>query len=294
MYWTVRIKKGTAVVFLAAVALFLAFWNWRGELYAGAQIAQAEKATGIPLPAVMYHGLLKDPDLQGKYVISPDVFEKDLQYLKGNGYTAVFIEDLIQYVQGEADLPEKPVLLTFDDGYYNNYYYAYPLAKQYEMKIIISPVGIHTDKCSETEDLHVTYSNITWENIREMASSGYVEFQNHTYNLHSNGNGERLGTKKLASETQAQYESILRTDLNKMQEKMQECLGKAPACFTYPFGAISSGEPELIREMGFQSTLTCESRLNYITRDPECLYDLGRFLRTSEMSSEEFFSSCFS
>ena len=77
--------------------------------------------------------------------------EQDFQYLKEQGYTAVLPDDLIAYANGEGQLPPKPILITFDDGYYNNYSYAFPLLKKYDMKAVISIVGNFTEQYSEKE-----------------------------------------------------------------------------------------------------------------------------------------------
>ena len=151
----------------------------------------------------MYHSLLKDEARHGKYVISPAEFENDLQYLKKHGYTTILMSDLIAYTQGK-ELPEKPVLLTFDDGYYNNYLYAFELAKQYQCKFVISPIGYYADQYTDTPDENAYYSHATWEELQEMAESGLVEVQNHSYNLHKS-DGSRLGVKKVSGETETQY-----------------------------------------------------------------------------------------
>ncbi len=287
MYIAFKLKRALAVLMIVCIAAAAVI---AGARFEDSFTAEAGSVEGIKLPVVMYHSLLKDPGLQGRYVISPDLFEEDLQYLRRNGYTAVGIEDLLRYVDGKASLPEKPILLTFDDGYYNNYYYAFPLAKQYGMKIVISPVGSYMDKAAEENDPHPTYSYITWEDMREMAQSGLVEFQNHTYDLHASKEG-RMGTKRKRGESEEEYRALLREDIGSMQDRMKEYLGEEPPCFTYPFGAVSEGEPEIIREMGFRCTLTCESRMNVVTKDPESLYDLGRYLRPPDQSSESFFAS---
>lgn len=242
----------------------------------------------VQLPIIMYHSMLKDPKLQGKYVISPDVFENDLKYLKENGYTGVNVQDLIDFTNGKKDLPEKPVMLTFDDGYFNSYYYAYPLAQSYNMKIVVAPVGAYTDQYSENQEEHVSYSYLTWERIKEMMKSGLVEFQNHTYDLHSAKQG-KIGVKRISGESDEVYQKRLTEDIMKLQKEMKEKTGYEPSCFVYPFGAKSEKTAEIIKKMGFRCTLTCESKVNKISRDPESLYELGRYLRTGQKSSAEFF-----
>ena len=79
------------------------------------------------VPIIMYHHILKDSSRQGKYVISPDEFEKDLLTLKEKGFTTVLIRDLVDYVYGSKELPEKPIVLTFDDGYESNHHYIIPI-----------------------------------------------------------------------------------------------------------------------------------------------------------------------
>jgi len=73
----------------------------------------------VKLTVLMYHFLYNN---SGEHFISPEEFERDLAYLKNNGYTTIGVSDLISFVYENKPLPKKPVMLTFDDGYYNNYY----------------------------------------------------------------------------------------------------------------------------------------------------------------------------
>ena len=74
----------------------------------------------VTLPIIMYHSILKDGARQGKYVVSPEVLARDLDALRARGCETVTVRDLIAYTRDGAPLPAKPVMLTFDDGYYNN------------------------------------------------------------------------------------------------------------------------------------------------------------------------------
>ena len=242
---------------------------------------------GVEIPIVMYHSVLKDEKYHGKYVISPAELENDILYLKKHGYTAILMEDLINYTKG-GELPEKPILLTFDDGYYNNYLYAFPLAKQYRVKFVISPIGRYADLYSGRDENNAYYSHATWEQLREMTGSGLVEVQNHSYDLHEQKGGA-LGVRQRQGESDGAYKQRISADINKAQGAFSANLGAAPSTFTYPFGAVSRSTPDIIRELGFSATLTCREQISTVSRDPRSLYGLGRFLRESGISSREFF-----
>ena len=283
MYKTIRIRKALAGAMAAVMAVAASGGLALGVIAAVQADAEAKVEDRIDLPIIMYHGLLKEEKRQGQFIISPNLFEQDLRYLQENGYTTVVIADLIAYVQDGKPLPEKPVMLTFDDGYYNNYLYAFPLLKQYNCKMVLSPIGRYTDEYTQNKDAHCS-----WDAVREMMASGLVEFQNHSYNLHSIDSG-RKGAKKKAVESLVDYRTLLVEDVMKMQTRMREETGYTPTAFVYPFGAVSSESLPILKELGFQATLICESHINAITRDPECLYGLGRYRRPAKTGSEAFF-----
>ena len=236
------------------------------------------------LPIIMYHSILKDKKLQNDYTISPTVFENDLKYLTKNGYTTVTVEDLINYVYHGKDLPDKCIMLTFDDGYYNNYYYAYPLLKKYKCKAVISPIASMTEKFTQTQDISVSYGHISDDDIKEMVKSGYVEIQNHSYDMHTLT--PRKGVSKKRSESADDYKNAITSDITKAQNYLENVTGKKPSCFVYPFGAKSDGTEEIVRELGFVCTLTCTEESNVITRDKESLFELGRYRRDGKESME--------
>lgn len=243
-----------------------------------------ESATVVIL---MYHSLLKDPARHGKYVVSPDLFESDLKYLKELGYSFVGIQELIDFVYSGAPLPKKSVVITFDDGYYNNYLYAYPLLEKYDAKMVISVIGKYTD-LYDGEKPNAYYSHVTWDMINEMLASGRVEIGNHTYSMHTNG--ERRGSKKIKGETDEHYSKILTEDIGKLQAEMFEHTGTYPSVYTYPFGAISNASFGIIADMGFLASLSCAEKPSTVTRGkPESLRCLGRFLRPTKISSADFF-----
>lgn len=251
--------------------------------------AKEDSKKQVQLPVLMYHGLLKDPSMQNDYVISPDLFESDLKYLKKKGYTAVTMTELIDFVEKGTPLPEKPVLLTFDDGYYNNYLYAYPLLQKYKTKAVLSIIGKQTDAFSKTDDNHATYSHVTWKQIQEMAASGLIEIQNHSYDSHET-NGGRKGVMKCSGESGKAYAAYLEKDLMKLQKKIRDVTGTAPNTFTYPFGAVSGSSTNILKDLGFKASLGCTQGINTIEKgDPDCLYQIKRYLRTPEKSSSAFF-----
>lgn len=82
----------------------------------------------------------------------------------------------------------------------------------------------------------------------------------------------------------AAYAELLRADLQRLQDELAEHTGRTPDTFAYPYGKYGDLTDTVLRDMGFQATLTCDWGVNHITRDPACLYRLGRICRSHNQS----------
>lgn len=251
--------------------------------------AETSNANEIQLPIIMYHSILKENKNNNKYIVSPKLFEEDLKYLKEQGYTPVFMKDVISFVEGKSKLPKKPIVITFDDGYYNNYYYAYPLLKKYNMKAVISVVGKMSDEFSNSNDKNPNYAHVTWDDILEMHLSGYWEIQNHSYDCHTYD--QRNGVSQVSNESDSHYKSFLTSDICHLQDKIAYVTGVAPNTFTYPFGAFNENTDTVLKDIGFKATLSCTEGVSTVKKgDPQCLYKLKRHLRPPDIPAKEFFT----
>lgn len=251
-------------------------------------VVSKKEMTETELPIIMYHSILSNPKKKTPYVISPGLLEEDLKYIKNAGYTPVFMKDVIDFAYDKGDLPEKPIVLTFDDGYYNNFHSAEPLLEKYDMKAVLSIVGEMTEKYSYDPDRNLSYSHVTWDDIFAMHMSGRWEIQNHSYSCHTYE--KRNGVSRLPKETYDEYEDFLMADLCHLQDKIAYVTGVTPNTFTYPFGAFTKDTDKVLKKIGFKATLSCAEGVSTIKKgEPECLYKLKRHLRPPNKSSEEFF-----
>jgi len=241
--------------------------------------------TGVVLPVIMYHSVLKDPKRTGRYVVTPERLRSDLAYLKKEGYVAVTGGDLVAYVQG-ADLPEKPVMITFDDGHYNNLRYALPILETLDMKAVVSVVGAYTEEYSRHPDPNPNYAYLSYDDISALAASGRFEIGNHSFDMHRQS--PRMGSDRKPGESQADYRAAFEADARRLQELLQEHCGFAPQIYAYPFGAVGEGTKQMLQELGFGCSLTCREKVNRIHRDPDSLFSLGRFNRPGDMTTEAF------
>ncbi len=247
--------------------------------------AAEAKQEGIPVSILMYHSILKDPQRAGMHVLSPDTLEQDMKYLKDHGYTTVSIQQLADYVYKDIPLPEKPVVLTFDDGYLNNLTYVLPLLEKYEMKATISIVGAYTEQAEKEDDENPNYAYLKKQRIAELAQSEWVEIGAHSYDMH--GQQERKGSAKNKGESTGQYQALFRADTERCLALLAEC-GIQAKVYAYPYGAISAESEPVLKDLGFCASLSCREKPNYITKDPDCLWQLGRYNRPSGVSTETF------
>ncbi len=260
------------VVFLLIFALLgISITKNLTEIYAVSSSKQA-----IRVPIIMYHQVINNRF--GKDVISPLEFESDLKFLQKSNYNTITMSDLIDYVYNDKELPQNPIILSFDDGYLSTYKYVYPLLKTYNMKIVLSIVGKSTDDFSKVHDENINYSHLTWTQINEMAESGLVEIQNHTYNMHKVING-RYGSGQKKNESLSQYEQMLTEDVTKFQSQTEHMTGIIPNTFTYPYGKYNNNSEQILKKLGYKATLSCQYGINLISKDPDKLFGLKRMCR---------------
>lgn len=243
---------------------------------------------GVEVPIIMYHSVLKDTSLSGKYVVTPDTLTNDIQYLKNHGYTFVSAQELIDYSESGTLLPHKPVLLTFDDGHYNFYGYVMPILEQNGANAVVSVVGSYTDDYSESNIKNMSYGYVRWSEVYDMFLSNRVEVGNHSYNFHGNKNG-REGSKRKRGESLDAYKQVFVSDTEKAQSRFMTKTGFTPVIYTYPLGAYTEETTEWLKEMGFKMSLSCTEGINTITRDPDSLFLLKRFNRPSGITSAQYF-----
>ncbi|MDD6060491.1 MAG: polysaccharide deacetylase family protein [Ruminococcus sp.] len=237
------------------------------------------------LPVIMYHSICeRNPN---EYIVTPQQAESDLTWLKEHGYTSVSAQQLIKYTHGKGSLPDKPVLITLDDGFYNNLSEFLPLLEKYDMNAIISVVGKYTNDNASADPHIPSYSYLTWNDISELLDSNRIEIGNHTYDLHSIKT-ERNGCAKLPHETNQEYVDLFTADIGRLQSEMIQNTEFEPIVFAYPFGSISAESLPILKDFGIMMTLTCYEKPNYITREPDCLFGINRYNRSGFYSTEEF------
>ena len=234
----------------------------------------------VKLPILMYHSVLKSR--QGVYIVSPAQLEQDFRYLAENGYTAVTCDEVIDFVDGKGTLPPKPILITFDDGHYNNMYYALPLLKKYNLKATVNVIGKFSDFSTTSGDIdNPNYSHLTWEEVGKLSNSGIMDIGNHTYNMHNYN--PRFGMSQKQGETDEQYVEAIRQDVGALQRILYESTGKMCRVLAYPFGKYNSITEQTLVSMGFRMMFTCNEGVSVITKyKPESLYKLKRINRSGQ------------
>lgn len=205
------------------------------------------------LPILMYHHLAEE----GPYntmTVSPDSFRKDMEWLRDQGFTSLLPSDLVKIAAGEMEMPEKPVMVSFDDGYNSNYELAFPILKETGIKATIALIT-----CVNTNEDYVSWG-MSWRMIREMQDSGLIEFGCHTDFLHDDQNP--TGLTRLEGESREDYIARISKDLLYSKGKIEEHTGVPCVYLAYPFGKSDPWLVEWLQETGtFAVTTTTTTEI---------------------------------
>ncbi len=183
---------------------------------------------GKKILVLNYH---KVDDSFNSLAIPPKLFEQQMEYLDSQGYHTISPDELYQGLAGEADLPPNPVLITFDDGYVDNYTNAYPILKNHNMKATIFVVPGFTN---------VNKGYLTWDQMLEMEQNG-ITIESHT-----------LHHKALEGLSDDQ----IITELRDSKEQLEERLGHPVEYLAYPTGTYNLHIASLAKEAGYRAAFT--------------------------------------
>lgn len=177
------------------------------------------------VPILVYHCVGDNPAAPDgdALFVTKENFEKQMIFLKNMGYTTIFAKDL------NNPLPRRPIVLTFDDGYENNYTEAFPILQKYKMKATIFVVGGMIEEPGKLKRL-------SWDQMKEMEQSGIIDIQSHTFMLHGIDSSGQYASMKKPEESASEYKARILADLNCQREAFIKHLGHEPVAIAFPNG----------------------------------------------------------
>lgn len=245
---------------------------------------------GQPLPVLMYHHFAEES--KSGTTVTPERFREQMTALRDAGYEAVTIPQVIAFVREGAPLPDKPVLITMDDGYGSNLTMAAPILEETGMRATIFAIGIN-----EGEEHYAHSGEPMWqhrfafEEAAPWVEKGIVDVQSHTFDMHqleSYGYSGRDGVRRMRGESAEDYRRALLEDAEAFRARRGDRVATELLALAYPFGYYDLEADEIMGEAGYQVTVTIDERINRLRAgDESCLRMLGRFNVTDGATGEE-------
>ncbi len=192
------------------------------------------------VPVLNYHQI--NDTAENALTVKVDQFDHQMQYLADNGYHTITPAEMIDCWERGEQLPDKPVIITFDDGYIDNYDNAFPILKKYNMKATIFLISDYVGQ----------YPNyVTWDKAKEMQDSGLIDLESHT-----------LSHVEL-TKTESREDTL--KQLQGSSEALLYHLKKTAHFIAYPCGSYDDTVEQLTKESGYRAAFT----VNYGLASPE-------------------------
>lgn len=244
------------------------------------------------VPILLYHHIVED-NAEGE-AVSRETFTQHMDYLVAEGYTAVSFEEMIAYVDGEIELPEKPICITFDDGYLSNYEIAYPILRERGLKATIFAIGVSVGKDTYKDTENAITPHFDYKQAREMVDSGVISVQSHTFDMHQWADFEtadfvRNNMKMKDGEDEETYISAVRDDLRMSINELENGTGKPANVLAYPGGEYNALAEVIAAQEGFLATVSTREGDAVLTKGlPQSLRGMRRHYVYESTSLAEF------
>ncbi len=240
------------------------------------------------LPIITYH---ETYGYQVEGGVTTALFEEHMKALYDAGCSAVSFDDIRAYVEQGKELPQKPVLICFDDGYSCNLELAGPILKKYGFKATVFAIGTSVGKDTYKDSGVAMNPHFGTSEAIEAIESGVFDIQSHGFDLHNVEGLDpapiRKGALPKDGESEADYIEFLRADC-RAEKEVLAAMGRELGVFAYPFGKATELSEIIMAEEGLWCTLSTEPRINTLVKGlPQSLRLLGRFSIYSDVSGDE-------
>ncbi|MEJ2038702.1 MAG: polysaccharide deacetylase family protein [Desulfosarcinaceae bacterium] len=204
------------------------------------------------IPILCYHRFGNHCD--SPLCVPEQVFERQMYYLKKNGYRVISPQDLISFLSYSAPLPQKAVMITVDDGYRSFYTVAYPILKKY---------GFTATMFVYTNYVGVSSKAITWDQLRDLKANGF------TIGSHTIAHSDL--SKPSDIESDEAYMQRLRHEIFDSKKIIDRELDQNTIFFAYPFGRSNEMSARIVRQAGYKLAVTVKRGGNAFFAHPYLL-----------------------
>jgi biofilm PGA synthesis lipoprotein PgaB len=212
-----------------------------------------ERARSAKVPILMYHDILAEKEVF--FDVTPEEFEDHLKLIQENGLTPISMDQLFNHLRTGLPLPEKPVMLTFDDGYLGHYTYVFPLLKQYGYPGLFS---IYTYKVGRDHGR----PGVDWAQVQEMANDPLMTIASH---------GVMHPPDLRVLDDQELYREVVES-----KQELEERLGIPIRYFVYPEGNYDERVVDAVIDAGYLAALTMNDLENRMAGDSNDLFSIDR------------------
>lgn len=234
----------------------------------------------------------------GQTAVSTANLIAQFDWLKQQGWQVIGLQDVVDARAGKKHLPEKSVLLTFDDGYASFYSKVFPLLKKYRYPALIALVGswMEAGGTQPSQDAPPRDALLSWDQVKELSRSGLVEVASHSYDLHHGiignpqGNSEPAGVTRLYDpatgryENDAAYAKRIREEMRRSVDSIFKHVGVKPRVLVWPYGETNQALIDAAREAGMTITMGLRDGFNTLAD----LSNIRRLLLAQEPEIEDF------
>lgn len=203
---------------------------------------RASPARATSATILLYHRF--GPVITGATTVRTSVFEKQMKFLREHNYNVVRLRDVVEFIEGRGQLPERAVAITADDGRRTVFTEMKPIVERYRIPVtlFIYPSAIS----------NASYA-MTWEQLKQLQATGLFDIESHTY-WHPNF---RIEKRRLSP---ADYQQLVDSQLRKSREVLQRRLGSKVDLLAWPFGINDSELIAAARRAGYVAAFTIQRR----------------------------------